>query len=88
MARSDGRPTCVPYHAHEMLAHEVDRGAVDWAGLRIGGATWADLDPWKRVLTAPGGWNRDDRTLAGGVHNAKAASARMFFHEDDVTSAR
>src|SRR5438876_5508934 len=24
----DGRPTCVPYHAHEMLAHEVDRGAV------------------------------------------------------------
>ena len=28
----DGRPTCVPYHAHEMLAHEVDRGAVDWAG--------------------------------------------------------
>ena len=41
----DGRPTCVPYHAHEMLAHEVDRGAVDWARLRIGGATWADLDP-------------------------------------------
>jgi ATP-dependent DNA helicase RecG len=25
----DARPTCVPYHAHEMLAHEVDRGAVD-----------------------------------------------------------
>jgi ATP-dependent DNA helicase RecG len=41
----DGRPTCVPYHAHEMLSHEVDRGAVDWAGLRIGGAAWADLDP-------------------------------------------
>jgi ATP-dependent DNA helicase RecG len=38
-----GRPTCVPYHVHEMLAHEVDRGAVDWAGLRIGGAIWADL---------------------------------------------
>ncbi len=30
----DGRPTCVPYHAHEMLAHEVDRGAVDYAGVR------------------------------------------------------
>jgi ATP-dependent DNA helicase RecG len=27
--RGDSRPTCVPYHAHEMLAHEVDRGAVD-----------------------------------------------------------
>lgn len=23
---------CLPYHAHEMLAHEVDQGAVDWAG--------------------------------------------------------
>jgi ATP-dependent DNA helicase RecG len=28
-----------------MLAHEVDRGAVDWAGLRVGGAEWTDLDP-------------------------------------------
>jgi len=41
----DGRPTCVPYHAHEMLAHEVDRGAVDWAAVRVGGASWEDLDP-------------------------------------------
>ncbi len=42
----DGRPTCLPYHAHEMLAHEVDRGAVDWATLGVGGANWEDLDPW------------------------------------------
>jgi ATP-dependent DNA helicase RecG len=28
-----------------MLAHEVDRGAMDWAGLRVGGAEWSDLDP-------------------------------------------
>ncbi|XVU24875.1 ATP-binding protein [Actinoplanes sp. CA-054009] len=41
----DGRPTCLPYHAHEMLAHEVDRGAVDWASLGVGGASWDDLDP-------------------------------------------
>ena len=41
----DGSPVCLPYHAHEMLAHEVDRGAVDWAGLRVAGAVWADLDP-------------------------------------------
>jgi len=34
----DGRPTCVPYHAHEMLAHEVDRGAVDYASLPVHGA--------------------------------------------------
>jgi hypothetical protein len=31
----DGRPACVPYHAHEMPAHEVDRGgAVDWVGTK------------------------------------------------------
>ncbi|HTN87950.1 MAG TPA: hypothetical protein VL242_29925, partial [Sorangium sp.] len=41
----DGSPVCLPYHAHEMLAHEVDRGAVDWAGLGVPGAEWADLDP-------------------------------------------
>jgi len=39
----DGRPTCVPYHAHEMLAHEVDRGAVDlgeaaYRGCHLGGS--------------------------------------------------
>lgn len=31
----DGRPACVPYHAHEMPAHEVGRGgAVDRSGPR------------------------------------------------------
>lgn len=25
----DGRPSCVPYHLHEMQAHEIGRGAVD-----------------------------------------------------------
>jgi hypothetical protein len=31
----DGRPVCVPYHAHEMSAHEVGRGgAVDWIGTK------------------------------------------------------
>lgn len=23
---SDGRPMCIPFHAHEMLAHDIDRG--------------------------------------------------------------
>ena len=41
-----GRPSDLcSYHAHEMLAHEVDRGAVDWAAVRVGGASWEDLDP-------------------------------------------
>lgn len=42
---ADGRPTCLPYHAHEMLAHEIDRGAVDWARLPLAGAQTTDLDP-------------------------------------------
>jgi ATP-dependent DNA helicase RecG len=41
----DGRPTCVPFHAHEMLAHEIDRGAVDYSAIPAFGATWEDLDP-------------------------------------------
>lgn len=41
----DGRPACVPFHAHEMLAHEIERGAVDYAELEIPEAAWEDLDP-------------------------------------------
>lgn len=42
---SAGSPACVPYHAHEMLAHEVERGARDYAALEVPEATWDDLDP-------------------------------------------
>lgn len=64
----DGRPMCVPYHAHEMLAHEVDRGAVDYASLPIRGARWEDLDPLefervRRLVTEAG--SRADSLLAG-----------------------
>lgn len=31
----DGRPTCLPFHAHEMLAYEIDRGAVDYATIPL-----------------------------------------------------
>ena len=67
---ADGRPTCLPYHAHEMLAHEVDRGAVDWARLTARGATSADLDPLeferlrRLVSTAPDGADRVLATLS------------------------
>lgn len=42
---ADGRPLCVPFYAHEMLAQQIDYGAVDFASLPSRGATWADLDP-------------------------------------------
>jgi len=41
----DGRPACIPFHAHEMLAHEIERGAVDYAALDVPEARWDDLDP-------------------------------------------
>ena len=85
----DGRPTCVPYHAHEMLAHEVDRGAVDWAGLRIGGATWADLDPLEferlRRLTATAG-DRADRLLASLSDREIANALGLIRTEAEVTA--
>ncbi len=40
-----GRPTCVPFHAHEMLSREIDRGRRDYAALEVPGARWGDLDP-------------------------------------------
>ena len=40
-----GRPTCVPFHAHEMLSREIDRGRRDYAALEVPGARWDDLDP-------------------------------------------
>lgn len=63
----DGRPTCLPLRAHEMLAREIDRGAADFARLPAHGATWDDLDPFEfervRRLVADSG-DRADRVLA------------------------
>lgn len=41
----DGKPSCVPYHLHEMQAHEIGRGAIDYAAIEVPGASWDDLDP-------------------------------------------
>ncbi|MFD3507532.1 DNA glycosylase AlkZ-like family protein [Nocardia sp. NPDC058666] len=41
----DGTPQCLPFAAHEMLAHEIDRGALDFAAVAARGAQFSDLDP-------------------------------------------
>ncbi|HSW09912.1 MAG TPA: ATP-binding protein [Bacillota bacterium] len=41
----DARPACVPMHFHEMQAHQVDRGLLDYSALVVHGARWEDLDP-------------------------------------------
>ncbi|WP_261560399.1 ATP-binding protein [Frankia tisae] len=63
----DGKPTCVPIHAHEMLAHEIDRGALDYAELPVPDASWDDLDPleferFRRLIRESAGYG--DRVLA------------------------
>jgi ATP-dependent DNA helicase RecG len=86
---ADGRPACLPYHAHEMLAHEVDRGAVDWAGLRVSGADWTDLDPLEferfraLVSTAVTG---SDRVLATLADRDIASALGVYRGADEITT--
>lgn len=40
-----GRPECLPFHYHEMLAHQADRGLLDYSALVMPEARWEDLDP-------------------------------------------
>jgi ATP-dependent DNA helicase RecG len=85
----DGSPVCLPYHAHEMLAHEVDRGAVDWAGLRVGGAVWSDLDPleFERVRQMVGNASAGADRLLGTLSDREIASALGFTrHDAEVTT--
>lgn len=86
---ADGRPTCLPYHAHEMLAHEVDRGAVDWASLRVGGATWQDLDPLeferlRRLVSTTA--DTADRLLATLSDHEIASALGLVRPESEVTA--
>jgi ATP-dependent DNA helicase RecG len=63
----DGRPSCAPYAAHEMLAHEIDRGATDYAAIEVPEADWGDLDPLEferfRRLVREGGSGADAALL-------------------------
>jgi len=81
-----GTPECVPYHAHEMLAHEVERGARDMAAIEVPGATWEDLDPLeferlRRLVREAGG--RGDRSLVelSDEDTAKALGVVTANHE-------
>lgn len=81
-----GTPECVPYHAHEMLAHEVERGARDLAATEVPGATWDDLDPLeferlRRLVREAGG--RGDRSLVelSDEDTAKALGLVTANHE-------
>jgi ATP-dependent DNA helicase RecG len=84
----DGKPMCVPYHAHEMLASEIDRGATDFAALPVHHATWDDLDPMEfervRRLVAQAG-SRADRILADLADREIAHALGVVRHDAEVT---
>jgi len=79
----DGKPCCVPFHAHEMLAHEVDRGAVDFAGVAVREARWDDLEfeRLRRLIAEAGG--RGDKSLVelSDLEIAKALGVVIANHE-------
>lgn len=85
----DGRPTCLPLRAHEMLAREIDRGAVDFARLPAPGATWDDLDPFEferlRRLVAESG-DRADRALADLSDQEVTRALGLQVPESDVST--
>jgi ATP-dependent DNA helicase RecG len=85
----DGRPTCLPYHAHEMLAHEVDRGAVDWATIGIGGASWEDLDPleFERVRRLAGASGAAADRLLATLSDREIANALGLTRHDAAVTA-
>lgn len=85
----DGSPKCLPYHAHEMLAHEVDRGAVDWAALRVSGAEWSDLDPleFERLRQMAGSTSGGADRILGTLADREITSALGFTrHDAEVTT--
>lgn len=81
----DGKPTCIPFHAHEMLAHEIDRGTVDYAALPVPGASWDDLDPIefdrvRRMVSEAG--SRGDQVLTE-LSDREILRAFGLMHEEE-----
>jgi ATP-dependent DNA helicase RecG len=72
-----------------MLAHEIDRGAVDWAGLRVSGAERADLDPleFERLRQMVGNAGGGADSPLGILSDREIASALGFTrHGVEVTT--
>lgn len=72
-----------------MLAHEVDRGAVDWAAVQVGGASWENLDPLEferlRRLASSSGTGADG--VLASLSDREIASALGLVRSDaDVTA--
>lgn len=40
-----GKPECMPFHFHEMQAHQANLGIMDYSALVVPDASWDDFDP-------------------------------------------
>lgn len=83
----DGRPSCVPFHFHEMQSHLAHHGVLDYTSLVVEGAGWGDLDPLeferfrRNVREAPA--SQGDRSLLelSDLDLAKALGAVQANHD-------
>lgn len=87
----DGRPSCAPYHFHEMQSRQADMGLLDYSVATIQGCAWSDLDPleferYRRMIRESRG--AGDQALLGlsDIELAKALGAVEANHE--VTGIR
>lgn len=87
--KTDGSPQCVPYPLHEMLSHGTSVGEVDYARLRVVGASWEDLDPaeFNRFRGFVGAAGSSGDAVLGDLSDIDVARALGVLATDDGTPA-
>lgn len=82
----EGKPSCAPYHLHEMQSRQADMGLLDYSAVTMRGCAWSDLDPleferFRRMIRESRGTG--DQALLGlsDVELAKALGAVEANHK-------
>ena len=87
----DGKPSCAPYHFHEMQSRQADMGMLDYSVATLQGCAWSDLDPleferFRRMIRESRGAGDQALLSLSDVELAKALGAVEANHE--VTAIR
>lgn len=82
----DGRPSCVPFHFHEMQGLQADRGLLDYSALAVPDARWDDLDSleferFRRFIRESQGRGDPSLVELPDLELAKALGAVQANHE-------
>jgi len=88
---SDGKPSCAPYHFHEMQSRQADMGLMDYSAAVVQGCVWKDLDPleferFRRMIRESRGAGDHALLDLSDIELAKALGAVEANHE--VTGIR